>query len=134
MYQKIFISEYHLDERSSPQDAKRVIELLAAEGWNVAYGDQPWQFDVVEKRALFEHSFLWACEVVRVQKRPFNEENMLELVRKRFNINKCLKPYEAQLLGNQAKWSEYLTWLLETPADVICKWLKPDNQKSASKD
>lgn len=77
----LYISEYHLDEGATPQEAKRIVELLTAEGWLVAIGETPWHFESAAQRAAFEKAFRWASEVVSVEKRPFDEDVMLDLIK-----------------------------------------------------
>ena len=132
--QILYISEEHIGEKASFEDANRIINLLIAQGWQVAYGDRPWQFEDEQKRPFFMKCFEWAVDVVNVEKYPLEESKLLELANRRFQLDNNLLPYHAQLLGHQAKWAGYLTWLIETPSEVIFKWLKPENEKDVSKD
>lgn len=129
----LHISELHIGEQATFANAQRAVTLLQAEGWPVAYGESPWRFDDEAKRPLFEQAFAWAWAVVQAEERPFDEAVMVALAKQRFQQNAMLKPYESQLLGKQAMWAGYLTWLLETPAAKIVMMLKPDETKSVSK-
>lgn len=128
----LYISELHLDSKATFDNANRVVNLLKAQGWHVAYGEKPWRFEDEEKRPLFEGWVQWAWEVAQAEEQPFDEVVMRELAKHRFALNEILKPYESQLLGQQAKWQGYLTWLLETPAETITKMLKPEEKKDVS--
>ena len=132
--QILFISEEHIGENATYDDANRIITLLMAQGWSVAYGDQPWQFDDEETRPLFEKCFEWAVDVMTAEKGELDEPTMLKLANRRFQMDKKLHPYQSQLLGKQARWAGYLMWLIETPSNVIFNWLKPENEKDVSKE
>lgn len=128
----LYISELHIGDEATYDHANRVVALLQAQGWKIAYGEHPWRFKDEAKRPLFVKSVEWAFEVARAEERPFDEAVMTELVKHRFQLNETLKPYESQLLGHQAKWQGYLTWLIETPARTIMKILKPEEKGSVS--
>ncbi|MCA9925540.1 MAG: hypothetical protein KC421_24385 [Anaerolineales bacterium] len=131
----LYICEEHISENASPTDAKRVVDLLRANGWIVSYGDRQWQFAGEDERPLFEKAFQWAVNVVQAEKRPFHLETFVDLARQRVRQNEKLRVYESQLLDKRPEWSGYLGWLIESPTSVILNWLEIVwAKKDASKD
>lgn len=125
------VSEEHIGPHADPEDAHRVVELLRAEGWNVVYGDAPWQFESEEQRDALNNAFQWAVEVVQIEHAGIQEVPTLRrLVRRRIEMNSRLRPYEAELLAEPRR-VDYWQWLLTRPTDVILEWLLTGKKESA---
>lgn len=120
----LYISEEHISEMASSEDAKCVVDLLVADGWLVSYGDKPWEFTNEDERKPFEQAFQWAVKVREAEKRPFDESTFTGLARQRIQRNSKLRPYEEELLDERPEWSGYLGWLIKSPAPVIVNWLE----------
>ena len=133
--QLLYISEEHIGENATPSDAKRIVELLRVNGWTVAYGDRPWQFENEQERSLFEQAFKWAMAVITAEKQPFDKTVWIDLARQRIEQNANLHPYKVHLFDKRPGWSGYLGWLIESPVSVILNWLEIVwKKKDASKD
>lgn len=127
---KIFyVGEEHISETASPYEARRVVDLLRAEGWAAVYGGQPWQFDTAQERALFEGAFQWAVDVIAAELAGVKEVDLKELAKRRVQLNGRLQPHEAFLLAERLEWGGYWRWFLETPTDVILAWIEQDEKK-----
>ena len=128
--QMLYLSEVYIDETATPMDARKVIELLQADGWKISYGDHPWQFDDDKQRANFQKAFNWSLAVLEADKSYTGDGRFRELAQLRIQQNEKLQPYEEQLM--QARnWPGYWRWLIGAPLDVIETWIKIDKKKDA---
>ncbi len=130
--QLFYISEEHISESATTDDAFRIVALMRAEGWPVVYGDKPWQFDDDAQRTKFEQAFQWALLILKAEKLGQADSSLPDLVLQRIQLNGRLQPHEASLMQKRP-WKGYWKWLIETPTDVILNWLKVDKQKDVPK-
>ncbi|HRX00244.1 MAG TPA: hypothetical protein P5280_12185 [Cyclobacteriaceae bacterium] len=124
------ISEEHIGGSASPADAKRVVELLQADGWKVVYGDAPWQFTEESQRQSFEAAFQWALKVMRNETSEGDRTTLRDLAEQRFRQNGRLQPFATELM-QERPWPEYWRWLINSPTDVIISWVKTEMKKDA---
>lgn len=129
--QMLYLSEVHMDETATPMDARKVIELLQADGWKITYGDQPWQFDDEKQRANFHTAFNWSLTVLEADKSYTGDGRFRELAQQRVQQNDKLQPHEAHLMQART-WPGYWRWLIGAPLDVIVTWINIDKKKDAS--
>lgn len=128
--QMLYVSEEHIGPNATPLDARKVIELLQVEGWTVAYGDKPWEFEGDGQRASFMQSFHWSLAVLEADKSYTGDGRFRELAQQRVQQNERLKPHEDQLMKPR-EWPGYWRWLIGAPLDVIVTWIKIDKKKDA---
>lgn len=128
--QMLYISEEHIDETATPLDARKVMELLQADGWKVAYGDHPWQFEDEEQRDRFQKAFAWALAVLEADKSYTGDGRFQELAQQRIQQSGLLTPHE-ELLMKARTWPGFWRWLIGAPLDVIVTWIQIDKKRDA---
>lgn len=126
----IYVSEEHIGLNTSPADARKVVDLLQAEGWVVVYGDHRWEFESDEQRDRFNEAFQWAVDVMRAEKAGADEDQLVALVKRRLQINGRLQQHETDLLAKRPR-PDYWRWLLTASTDVILSWLVMEKEKGA---
>ena len=129
--QLLYVSEEHISEQATPLDARKVIELLQADGWKVAYGDKPWEFADEGQQANFMQAFTWSLAVMEADKFYKEDSRFRELAQQRVNQNGRLQPHEKHLLQPR-NWPGYWRWLIGAPLDVIVTWIEIDKKKGAA--
>ncbi|MCA9943735.1 MAG: hypothetical protein KC449_09655 [Anaerolineales bacterium] len=129
--QLFYVSEEHISEQATPLDARKVIELLQAEGWTVAYGDQPWEFADEGQQANFMQAFKWSLAVLEADKSYTGDGRFKELAQQRVKQNGLLQPHEEHLMQPR-NWPGYWRWLIGAPLDVIVTWIKIDKKKDVA--
>jgi len=129
--QLLYISEEHIGEMATPLEARKVIELLQSDGWKVAYGDHPWQFEEAAQQEKFQQAFKWSLDVLEADKSYTGDGRFRELAQQRVQQNERLQLHEKHLM--QARdWPGYWRWLIGAPLDVIVTWIKIDTKKGAA--
>lgn len=128
--QLLYISEEHIGEMATPLEARKVIDLLQSDGWKLAYGDHPWQFEDEGQQGKFQKAFKWSLDVLEADKSYTGDDRFRELAQQRVQQNERLQPYQDDLM--QARdWPGYWRWLIGAPLDVIVTWIKIDAKKDA---
>ena len=129
--QLFYVSEEHISEQATPMDARKIIELLQADGWMVAYGDQPWEFADEGQQANFMQAFNWSLAVLEADKSYTGDGRFKELAQQRVKQNGLLQPHEEHLMQPR-NWPGYWRWLIGAPLDVIVTWIKIDKKKDVA--
>lgn len=129
--QLLYISEEHIGEMATPLDARKVIELLQADGWKLAYGDHPWQFEDEGQQGKFQQAFKWSLDVLEADKSYTGDGRFRELAQQRVQQNEKLQLLEEHLMQPR-DWPGYWRWLISAPLEVIVTWINIDKKKGAA--